>query len=193
MVASAAALLGTRGVAETSFAEVISASGAPRGSIYHHFPRGKEELIAEAVRWTSAQIVRYQRSCRASTAAGIVDHFLALFRRSVESSACRAGCPVAAVVVGSYPGEDPWSAEVRSSFRAWVNVLTSQLAGVGVPRAKARSLATGTLAGVEGALILCRAERSVAPLDAVAGELRARAASFDRRPRPRGASRPGRK
>src|SRR5438477_181964 len=47
MVRSAASLIRTRGVNATSFSEVLADSGAPRGSIYHHFPAGKKQL-AEA-------------------------------------------------------------------------------------------------------------------------------------------------
>jgi hypothetical protein len=60
---------------------------------------------------------------------------------------------------------------VRTTFRAWIDLLRSQLVEVGVDEARARSLACTAVASMEGALILCRAERGVGPLDAVAGEL----------------------
>jgi len=43
MVAGAARLLAEKGMEGTSFAEVLAATGAPRGSTYHHFPGGKTE------------------------------------------------------------------------------------------------------------------------------------------------------
>ena len=46
MVRSAAALFGSRGLSATSFSDVLADSGAPRGSIYHHFPGGKKQLAA---------------------------------------------------------------------------------------------------------------------------------------------------
>src|SRR5260370_40016797 len=46
MVLAAAALLSERGLAGASFSEVIERSGAPRGSVYHHFPEGKGRLTA---------------------------------------------------------------------------------------------------------------------------------------------------
>ena len=57
MVATAAALLGSRGVRATSFSEVLARSRAPRGSIYHHFPGGKKELMRDAMDW----LKRYER------------------------------------------------------------------------------------------------------------------------------------
>jgi hypothetical protein len=60
---------------------------------------------------------------------------------------------------------------VRSAFRSWVELLRDQYTAAGVPADRAEPLAVATLAGMEGALILCRAERDVAPLDAVAEQL----------------------
>jgi TetR/AcrR family transcriptional regulator, lmrAB and yxaGH operons repressor len=172
MVASAASLLGTRGVTATSFTEVLKDSRAPRGSIYHHFPGGKIELVRHALQRTSDLILTYQRGCTARTAPGVVEHFVALFRGSLTSSQCQAGCPVAGVVIDTYAVRGPLRKVAQESFRAWIRLLADQLAAVGVPRAEARSLAVTTLASVEGALILCRAEGNVGPLDSVSRQLR---------------------
>jgi AcrR family transcriptional regulator len=53
MVRGAVSLIRTRGVNATSFSDVLAKSGAPRGSIYYHFPKGKEQLAGDAIRWTS--------------------------------------------------------------------------------------------------------------------------------------------
>jgi hypothetical protein len=75
-------------------------------------------------------------------------------------------------VVDSYSEEGELLVLGRNGFRAWTELLTRQLVAVRVPRLKARSLAITTLASVEGSLILCRAERSVEPLEQVAEQLR---------------------
>lgn len=49
MVESAVELLARRGLLATSFSEVLERSGAPRGSVYHHFPGGKDELVGSAL------------------------------------------------------------------------------------------------------------------------------------------------
>jgi AcrR family transcriptional regulator len=177
MVASAASLIGARGVKATSFTEVLKDSRAPRGSIYHHFPGGKRQLVGDAVNRTSEQILAYQRTCTAGTAAGVLEHFVDLFRQSLASSQCRAGCPVAGVVIDTYADTGPLRETARESFRSWIALLTDQLVAVGITGAEARSLSVTTLASVEGGLILCRAEGTVAPLDSIARQLRALAAS----------------
>ena len=57
MVAGAARLLAQRGLQETSFSEVLELTGAPRGSIYHHFPLGKDQLVASAVDLAGAHAI----------------------------------------------------------------------------------------------------------------------------------------
>jgi TetR/AcrR family transcriptional regulator, lmrAB and yxaGH operons repressor len=172
MVMSAASLIGSHGVGATSLTQVLEASHAPRGSIYHHFPAGKKELVGEAMRWTSKQVLTYQRRCTSTNAAGVLEHFVNFFRPAVVSSHCQAGCPIAGVVVDTYSEEVKLIEICRASFRAWTGLLTSQLIAVGVTSRRARALATTTLASVEGALILCRAEKKVEPLDLVASQLR---------------------
>jgi TetR/AcrR family transcriptional repressor of lmrAB and yxaGH operons len=174
MVASAAVLLGTRGVEATSFSAVLAESQAPRGSVYHYFPGGKRQLLEDAVRWTGDQVLAHQRTCRASTPGGVVAHFGSFFRPSVVATGCRAGCPVAAVVASDVEGE-ALARAVRTGFTSWTHLLADQLQARGLPPSRARGLAVTTVAAVEGALILCRAEARVEPLDAVVAELGRRA------------------
>ena len=170
MVESAASLIGRQGVNATSFSEVLAASGAPRGSIYHHFPEGKEQLSEDAVRLTAERVVRYLEAGRATTPAGVLEHFVALWRKVVVDSGGAAGCAIAGVAVDS--GRDaPVMAVVRAAFDSWIALVAGQLAATGLAPARARAVALVAVAALEGALILCRAEGGPAPLDAVAGEL----------------------
>lgn len=172
MIESAAALIGTRGVNAASFSEVLDASGAPRGSIYYHFPEGKSQLAAEAVRWTSARVLAFQRAYDGTTPEGVMDRFIGMWRRVVESSHGQAGCVVAGVAIDSVASETMLLELVRSTFREWVGLLTEQFAATGLPPARAAAIATATVAGMEGSLILCRAEAGTGPLEAVATELK---------------------
>ncbi len=172
MVRSAASLIRTRGVTGTSFSDVLADSRAPRGSIYHHFPEGKEQLTADAIKWTSERVLAHQRECPATTPEGVLDWFIDMWRQVVVSSGGRAGCVVAGVAVDTDVAETGPMTLVRVTFRSWVDLLTGQLRATGLTPTRAAAVATATLAGMEGALILCRAERSVAPLETMAAELK---------------------
>jgi TetR/AcrR family transcriptional repressor of lmrAB and yxaGH operons len=194
MVRSAASLIRTRGVTGTSFSDVLADSQAPRGSIYHHFPEGKEQLAADAIRWTSERVLAHQRDCPATTPEGVLDWFIDMWRQVVVSSGGRAGCVVAGVAVDTDVAEAGPMTLVRATFRSWMDLLTAQLRTAGLTPTRAAAVATATLAGMEGALILCRAERSVAPLETMAAELRRLLPPASARPRAGSRRRPsGRK
>ena len=171
MIEAAAGLIGTRGVNAASFSEVLDASGAPRGSIYHHFPEGKSQLAAAAVNWTSERVLAFQRAYDGTSPRGVIERFIGMWRRVVETSHGQSGCVVAGVAIDSVASDVVLLELVRSTFRDWVGLLTSQLAGRGIEAGRAEALATMTVAGMEGALILCRAEGNVTPLDTVAAQL----------------------
>jgi TetR/AcrR family transcriptional regulator, lmrAB and yxaGH operons repressor len=172
MICSAATLFGSRGLSGTSFADVLADSGAPRGSIYHHFPGGKKQLAKDAIEWTSEQVLGHLRACPADTAPEVLAWFIDLWRQSVLASDGSSGCPVAGVAIdtGTATAEDLIEA-ARAAFSSWTGLLAAKLQEAGVPAHRARPIATASLAAMEGALILCRAERSSQPLEATAQEL----------------------
>jgi len=177
MVRSAASLIRRRGLSGASFADIVADSGAPRGSIYHHFPQGKDQLAKEAIRATSEWVLAKQGACAAKTPVGVLECFIDLWRQVVVASNGAAGCVVAGVAVDTMPDATELMAAVRAAFDSWVDSLASQLRATGFPAARSRTLAVAALAAMEGALILCRAERSVEPLETVAGQLKRLAAT----------------
>ena len=92
MIAGAASLLARRGMGGTSFSELLAATGAPRGSLYHHFPGGKEELIAEATRYVGDRLLAGLGVDGPCTPADLVEQFTSLWRRVLTGSDFEAGC-----------------------------------------------------------------------------------------------------
>ena len=171
MVRSAASLIRSRGVSATSFSDVLADSGAPRGSIYHHFPDGKAQLAQDAIQWTSERLLTHLRAGGPTSPSAVLERFIAMWRQVVVASAGSAGCVVAGVAIDTVPGEKDLMEVVRATFRSWVAVLAEQLEAAGVPSRRATPIALAALAAMEGALIICRAEGNVKPLNAVAEEL----------------------
>src|SRR5437764_8174851 len=95
MIRSAALLMREVGVDATSFSEVLAHSGAPRGSIYHHFPGGKSQLIEEATRYAG----EFTASGLAAALAredpvAAIQAFNAGWMRLLRKTEFTAGCPV---------------------------------------------------------------------------------------------------
>jgi TetR/AcrR family transcriptional regulator, lmrAB and yxaGH operons repressor len=182
MVDSAIILLATRGLDGTSFSEVLGASGAPRGSIYHHFPGGKDELIAAAIEVAGGRAVALLRGLEGRSPEEIVDGFFAMWRAVLERSRFSAGCSVLAVTVAGSSGSSGDAGGLLGAagrvFRSWQSALTEVLAAGGVPAAAAEPFATLLIAASEGAVALSRAEQSYEPFDAVHQVLREQARGF---------------
>jgi TetR/AcrR family transcriptional repressor of lmrAB and yxaGH operons len=169
MIQSAALLMRERGVEATSFSEVLARSGAPRGSIYHHFPGGKAQLIEEATRFAGEfSAAGLAAALRESEPIGAVHAFVAGWRKILARSDFGAGCPVVAAALEG--DRTPAAREAAATaFGRWEDLLSDAIEPH-VP-GRGRSLATLIIASIEGAVVLARAERSAAPLERVADEL----------------------
>src|SRR5690349_18488815 len=117
MVDGAVALLATRGVEGTSFAEVLAATDAPRGSVYHHFPGGKTELVHAALELAGQRARTAMDATRGHPATVVVERFLDLWRGLLDVSRCTAGCAVVAVTVAA--ADDDLIEHAGSIFRTW--------------------------------------------------------------------------
>lgn len=167
MVRSAAYLLRERGYSGTAFSDVIAHSGAPRGSIYHHFPGGKEQLAEEAVRYAGDFVAAGMRAAtRDDDPVAAVRAFLGWWRRVLVDSGFRAGCPIVAVI-----SESRLADAADGAFRRWQDALAAGLVSAGATPERAARVATLVVTSVEGATLLCRARRSLEPLDDVTAEL----------------------
>jgi AcrR family transcriptional regulator len=169
MAGGAAQLLAQYGLQGTSFTEVLALTGAPRGSIYHHFPNGKAELVEAALDLVGRRTAAALEVTRGASAVVVTERFLALWRQLLERSATTAGCAVLAVAVAAdSPELLDHAAEV---FRSWQRHLAGLLVGGGIGRKDASRFATVLIASSEGAVVLSRAERSSKPFEVVAGHL----------------------
>jgi TetR/AcrR family transcriptional regulator, lmrAB and yxaGH operons repressor len=165
MVEGAVRLLATKGVEGTSFAEVLESTDSPRGSVYHHFPGGKPELLHAALDLASERGLAAMEATRGQPSAVVIERFLALWRGLLEYSRLTAGCAVVAVTVAA--DDDALLDHAGRIFRTWTELLTDLCEAGGMEITSARLLAVTVIAATEGAVALCRAERSIEPFEEV--------------------------
>jgi AcrR family transcriptional regulator len=169
MVRSAALLLREDGVSRTGFRDVVAHSGTPRGSIAHHFPGGKKQLVAEAVRYAGGVSTGAMRT-KASTPEEIVRLIFGLYRRALFDTSFAAGCPVGAVAQEAY--DDPeLRSEVQGVFDDWRDVLRESLRSAGHSRKRSIDLADMAIASMQGAIMLSRVDGTTDALDRVEKQL----------------------
>ena len=168
MIVSTALLIRERGARATSLDDILEHSGAPRGSIYHHFPGGREQLLREATDYAGAYVAR--RLERTDDPLAAIDSLYAEYCTNLRESDFRAGCPVVAVAV-----EGPDLREhVVGAFQRWREAIARGFAAAGIDVARADELALLTISAFEGGLILARAYHDLAPLENVRREIRER-------------------
>jgi AcrR family transcriptional regulator len=171
MVISTALLVRERGARATSIDDVLVHSGAPRGSVYHHFPGGRQQLLREAIDYAGQFVAT--RIERADGAVEMLDALFEDYREQLVRSDFRAGCPVVAVAIEGGDADSDLPEHAGAAFQRWQELLEQRLTADGVKPARASELAVLAIASIEGALVMARAARDAGPLDNVHRQLRA--------------------
>lgn len=175
MVRAAAQLIRTKGVSGTGMREVVEVAQAPRGSLQHYFPKGKTQLVSEALLWMGSvaarRVDRVLSSFEAPKPSDLFEGTVDLWRQEFLTSGFDAGCPL----VGAAADVTATSEELREvtakAFADWLDPLARALVQTGVDSDRSFDLATLLVSALEGAIILARIQRSIAPLDSVAATL----------------------
>lgn len=158
-------LLRSRGYAGTGLNQVTAEAGAPRGSMYFHFPGGKQELAAAAVD-RFGQRVRERMAERLASSDSVADavagYFDALIR-VLERSDFEEGCAVATVALEAAATNEGLAETTGKALREWTQLFADALEAEGRSPGEAHDLATLIVAAVEGALVLSKGQRSTAP------------------------------
>ncbi|MHA3021473.1 TetR/AcrR family transcriptional regulator [Mycobacterium sp. BMJ-28] len=169
MIVSAALLIRERGAHATAISDVLEHSGAPRGSAYHHFPGGRNQLLCEAVDFAADHIAR--RIDSAPTSLDALDAVVDGFRRQLADTGFRAGCPVAAVAVEAENADVV--ARAAAAFARWIGIIEGLLRADGVAADRAAELAMLITTAIEGAVLVARTAGEDTALDLVHRQLRA--------------------
>ena len=174
MVVSAALLIRERGAHATAISDVLEHSGAPRGSAYHYFPGGRTQLLCEAVDYAGEHVAAV--ITEAGGGLELLDTLIEKYRRQLLDSDFRAGCPVVAVSVEAGEQSDrvrmaPVVERAAAVFDRWSDLIAQRFVADGMPADRAGELAVLATSALEGAIVLARVRRDLAPLDVVHRQL----------------------
>jgi TetR/AcrR family transcriptional regulator, lmrAB and yxaGH operons repressor len=168
MLVSGAELLRERGAAGVTIDAVLARSGAPRGSVYHHFPGGRSQLLTETLHFAGDAITARIDNAAADGGYSLLRKFVEFWDHLLSESDVTAGCPVVAAAIGSADDEPQLTEAAGAIFTRWRAALSQAFTNDGFERPAADSLATMCIASLEGAVILSRSTRSAEPLHVVA-------------------------
>jgi TetR/AcrR family transcriptional repressor of lmrAB and yxaGH operons len=174
MVRKAAELFQKQGYNGTGLKQIIEESDTPKGSLYFHFPGGKEDLAIEALRQAcESQRAGMQKVFdRTGSALDAIEDLIRSTRDCLVGSGFECGSPIATVVLEMAVVSDKLQQTCSGAWLRWEELFEERLAAEGHERERAKRLAMVSIALLEGGLLLCRAHRSTEPLDMVEEEIR---------------------
>jgi TetR/AcrR family transcriptional repressor of lmrAB and yxaGH operons len=172
MIDTTARLLWSQGLRATGMDQIVRESKAPRGSIYFHFPDGKEQLAVEALRAAGAVMTaNITGALDQRDAVTAVKKFVAVYAKEMRTSGFHHGCPIATVALEASTTSPAIRTVCAAVFGQWEDLLARRMERDGYARRDARRYAVLTLSLLEGAMILCRARRTTRPLHDVGAHL----------------------
>ncbi|MEU6234939.1 TetR/AcrR family transcriptional regulator [Kitasatospora sp. NPDC047058] len=167
LIAGTRSLIEAQGYFGTGLNQIVAESGAPRGSLYFHFPDGKDQLVAAALRQAGQEVEELLKAQarKAPDAAAVVGQLTDVFLARLEESGYTKGCPIAAVGLEVAGSNEALRAVCAEVYASWQAVLADRLAAEGFGPAEAETASAQALALLEGALLLARVRRAPHPLE----------------------------
>lgn len=176
-IAAAERLFRIQGYTATGLTQILEESGAPKGSFYFHFPRGKVQLAEETIDHYIAKRIAVLRAISANTtcdAVGFVGQIFETFADEMVTSDFQYGC-LMQNLANELPALEPdLTRRVADGFANSTEIITEHFRGCRFAPARAAATAAALVAALEGARTIARLERTPAIFDALAAVSRQR-------------------
>ncbi|HUR76032.1 MAG TPA: TetR/AcrR family transcriptional regulator [Sporichthya sp.] len=173
MLDAALDVMRERGAAGVTVDEVLTRSGAPRGSVYHHFPTGRAQLLQETLTYAGESFAGMLERAARNGPDALLTRLVAFWTRVLEDSDFRAGCPIVPTAGDAGPENAELARRAALILTGWRRTTAAAFEAEGRSASDAEALATTMLSSISGAVAMCRAMRSLDPLFQVAEQVRA--------------------
>lgn len=162
-----------RGYAATGLNDIVDASGAPKGSLYHYFPQGKASIAVAAVEETGCRVAMTLHELAGSTRSTgeLLMAHANLLGKWMAKSGFRDGCPMTTVLLELAPENRAVTEAGRRAYSSRLEILRDKLIEDGHTESRAARLASLCTSALQGALVEARVQRSARPLQVAAAEL----------------------
>ena len=169
LIKTAGHLFRAKGYSAVGLAEILSESGAPKGSFYHHFPGGKEELALAVIDKAGSYIIEIidQAFENSISVADGVDTLVDNIALSFEKSGFQLGCPVTAFITELTPTNDAFRKKTNQVLESWIERMlfhSDRLAPGNIEKQRFEAGFRALLMALEGAWIVCRVSKTLEPM-----------------------------
>jgi len=171
---AAARLFRRNGYAATGLNEIIAASSAPKGSLYHYFPGGKDELGASTVQMAGEMVSNTLKELATATTSPeeFAEKYCDRLAHWIRLSKFRDGCPISTILLEKSGTSDAIRKAGQDSFSDWKSVFEDVLRRDGMGQIQAQEKATLLVCAVQGAILLSRVEQSILPLKSLKNNIK---------------------
>jgi len=177
---ASAELMRRGGYAGTGLKQVVAASGAPFGSVYHFFPGGKEQLADEVLRAGGAfflALFDHIADEADGDVVAMVQAFFAGAAETVRETDFQDACPIATVALEVASSNETLRVATADVFTSWIDAGVARFVAAGIAPGRARELTLTMLCALEGAFLLARATRSTEALEVAGASVAAEVAA----------------
>lgn len=171
LVGVAAELFQVRGYQAIGLNEICAAGALPKGSVYYHFPKGKEEIAIAVVEASQREIAAQLEgaAANANSVGAFIQLVAAGFSHNLAVSDFTKGCPITTINLEMASESEAIRTACACAFENWINICANRLKQAGV--APAHEKAEFMFATIEGAMVLARAQKSTLPIERAATQL----------------------
>lgn len=170
IIESTAYLLQQRGYVGTGINDIIEHSGAPKGSLYYHFPGGKEQLTIEAVQWTNKNVTAFIRNnlTKYDDAIESIKQFILDSASRFDEDNYFQGVPITALVLETASVSENLRSACQEVFDNWSKEFANKLMSYGYEMEQARELGTTINIMIQGAFVMSLAKKDSKSFIAIA-------------------------
>ena len=180
-----AELFRRHGYTGTGLKQIATDAAAPFGSIYHHFPGGKEQLGEAVIRRSGQMYLELFEAIydAAPDPVSAVSDFFAGAAEVLRLTDYEDACPIATVALEVASTNEPLRRATADVFESWISSVVQRLTDAGIEARRARELAVFVISALEGAFVLCRAMKSTEAMDVARAGVIAAFEAVERDPR----------
>ncbi|MEC3758470.1 transcriptional regulator YxaF [Bacillus halotolerans] len=170
---TASRLFQLQGYHATGLNQIVKESGAPKGSLYHFFPNGKEELAIEAVSYTGKIVehVIQQSMDESSDPTEAIQHFIKKTASQFDNTESIQGIPVGLLASETALISEPLRTVCMKVFKSWETVFARKLKENGFAEEEANQLGTLINSMIEGGIMLSLTNKDKTPLLLIAEQI----------------------
>ena len=172
-IKTASRLFQVQGYHATGLNEILKESGAPRGSFYYHFPKGKEELALEAIKLSSETIQSDIKNTleKLSDPIEAIQAQIEKIAEFITKEERMQDLSISLLALETYSSSECLREACKSAFISFVNIYVGKLMQAGINEEKAHELSLVIQSMIEGAITISLAQKDGTPLFAAAKQV----------------------